>query len=485
MPVAEIQMPDGRIGQFQVPDGTTPEQVIAFAQQQHSAGFFDRLGANLSKRQENDYASSQATKRGEQSQPEEILQDLGQGAGLVTDVAGEAIKSAVDALPNSVQRVGRSAARNYMGSSAGQVVGDVAGAIAGQADQFVQDNPRAARNIGAVANIAALAPVGKGAEAVLEKPVVGVAKVGSSIADNLGGVAKDISEGTKARNVEQLQQAGDVLRKNSSGIYKQMRDANALVSSDKINNIISDMRSSLDDSGITDADFHPKTVAVLGKMQKAAESGQGMGLDRLDEYRKLLGGIINDATDVTGKMDQDGLKASIAKNALDDAVESIKSSEITGGNPTAVSLLKDAQSTWGQYRKFDNVTELVRKYGDRPEQLKKQLQNFVNNPKKMRGFTATEAGALKQAANYSTGEKIMALLGKGGIDLGSKAAGSLLAPAAEFGLGTVVAGNLGGAGAVAASTAAKAGSKYIGRAKVERALKTIESRPLSKKGLNP
>jgi len=32
MPIAELQMPDGRIAQFQVPDGTTPEQVVSFAQ---------------------------------------------------------------------------------------------------------------------------------------------------------------------------------------------------------------------------------------------------------------------------------------------------------------------------------------------------------------------------------------------------------------------------------------------------------------------
>jgi hypothetical protein len=33
MPVAKVQLPDGRIAKFEVPDGTTPEQVMAFAAQ--------------------------------------------------------------------------------------------------------------------------------------------------------------------------------------------------------------------------------------------------------------------------------------------------------------------------------------------------------------------------------------------------------------------------------------------------------------------
>jgi len=34
MPIAKVQLPDGRIGRFEVPEGTTPEQVTAFASKQ-------------------------------------------------------------------------------------------------------------------------------------------------------------------------------------------------------------------------------------------------------------------------------------------------------------------------------------------------------------------------------------------------------------------------------------------------------------------
>jgi hypothetical protein len=33
MPIAKVQMPDGRIAKFEVPEGTTPDQVVSFASQ--------------------------------------------------------------------------------------------------------------------------------------------------------------------------------------------------------------------------------------------------------------------------------------------------------------------------------------------------------------------------------------------------------------------------------------------------------------------
>jgi len=55
MPIARFQMPDGRIGRFEVPEGTTPEQANALIQ------------------------ASQATSQIQPKQESSILSDIGRG----------------------------------------------------------------------------------------------------------------------------------------------------------------------------------------------------------------------------------------------------------------------------------------------------------------------------------------------------------------------------------------------------------------------
>lgn len=65
MPVARVQLPDGRIGRFEVPEGTTPEQVIAYAEQ------------NLAARSE------------QQAAPRSTMQELGRQGGLAARYLAE------------------------------------------------------------------------------------------------------------------------------------------------------------------------------------------------------------------------------------------------------------------------------------------------------------------------------------------------------------------------------------------------------------
>lgn len=82
MPIAEVEFPDGRIGEFEVPEGTTPEQVISFVQQNLN---------QFTQRQEPQVVQQQATQTPTQTQPQarqaqlqqfrdETTRDLGLGA---------------------------------------------------------------------------------------------------------------------------------------------------------------------------------------------------------------------------------------------------------------------------------------------------------------------------------------------------------------------------------------------------------------------
>ena len=104
MPIAKVQMPDGRIARFEVPHGTTEEQVIAFAQSMpiEEPNFLERAqaageaqgGDFLGALQERSAAARSATGRG--------LLDVGQGIkqaaiGLVDPEMGQDYTRRVEA----------------------------------------------------------------------------------------------------------------------------------------------------------------------------------------------------------------------------------------------------------------------------------------------------------------------------------------------------------------------------------------------------
>jgi len=89
MPIAKIQLPDGRIARFEVPEGTTPEQVTAYAEQmmgqpqgRGASGQFGRGASGKWHDSEAEYLVDQM------GQPERFVTGIGKG---MTDV-GQGIK---------------------------------------------------------------------------------------------------------------------------------------------------------------------------------------------------------------------------------------------------------------------------------------------------------------------------------------------------------------------------------------------------------
>lgn len=98
------------------------------------------------------------------------------------------------------------------------------------------------------------------------------------------------------------------------------------------------------------------------------------------------------------------------------------------------------------------------------------MQNFVNNPKNLRGFSDAEKSALKNASRNSTGEGLLKAVGKFGFDLGSgRNIGNAALP-----VGSILVG--GGTGGMLATvgTVARQAQKLSARGKVEDVLKLIQ-----------
>lgn len=172
------------------------------------ASFTSRMGTDLGGRADNATAAANAylthlqTLGGSdqgQGLGQTALQMVGNlGYGPANDLIGNAAISGYHALPNSVQNyIGdkASALKDYVantdiGKGALNLLGDVKGA----ASDFAQQNPNAARSLGAVNDIASFAPMMEGASAVTGPVGKGLESAGSAIenvAANQASEAKD------------------------------------------------------------------------------------------------------------------------------------------------------------------------------------------------------------------------------------------------------------------------------------------------------
>lgn len=121
------------------------------------------------------------------------LQGVGQYMAIGGDVAGEAAKSAINAVPDSIKepivsgakKVGNYVANTDLGKAGIAGAGKVVNALS----DIAKAHPEAARNIGAVGNIASAFPAGFGASAA-EK---GALKAGEAVAPALESAGKNLT----------------------------------------------------------------------------------------------------------------------------------------------------------------------------------------------------------------------------------------------------------------------------------------------------
>jgi len=236
MPVARVQFEDGRIGRFEVPEGTTPEQAQAFITQtsRPEEGFLTRFteaqearGAQLA-----DVFTGEGA--AEQTLPETLLQVAGTEIGAAGDIAGQAIaetaRAGFAALPEEAQQGLSKLGTEFLQSSVGQ-----AGIQALQSGteafaEFEKNNPRAARNIKSVVNVALFATPIKGVSgATLARKGVerGAEAFGSVVPSVVGGVAR----GAEAAG-EGVAKAGEVGARLARGVDADSILANRISATD-------------------------------------------------------------------------------------------------------------------------------------------------------------------------------------------------------------------------------------------------------------
>jgi hypothetical protein len=276
--------------------------------------------------------------------------------------------------------------------------------------------------------------------------------------------------------VKTLDEVGAAIKEKSSNAYKAIRESGAILKPKTTQSIFKGIDEVLQDSGILNPRLHGDTMGILSDLKTLAKNKKSaVGLEELDQYRQLLGDVVKKNTDVAGKMNADAFKANLAINKLDDVVEGLGSDALTKGDQKTLDTLNFAREEWKRYRKFDAITNIVRKADGDPNRIKTLLQNFTNNPKNLRGFTVGEIEAIKRAKTNSTAEGLMKAIGKFGFDIGSgRNAGNTALPLLS-GAGAGAAFGAGTAGAtVAVGTLARQAQKLSARGQVDQILQMIE-----------
>lgn len=470
MPIAKIQLPDGRIARFEVQEGTTPQQVEAFAQQQFAQ-----------QDQQPTQEKSFLGKVGEAAmQIGPGLGELGVGAfQLGAELAGRE-----DISRKLGERVAAERSQLTEAEKAGRVAGQIIGTAPLGAGMSLLKGAAASG-----AAISGLTPTKEGtfqkrAEQAAIGAVTGVATAG--VLKGAGSSAKKavqllpqsvqrIKSGLGARTVEQLGETGIKLKEKSSAIYDAMRNIDASITKKAGTQLVTRLDEALKASGKLNPRLHGDTLSIVKDIRKAAKAGE-IGLEELDQYRQLLSQATTKNTDrITGAVDPDGLKSSILIDKLDELVDGLKPGDLSAGGRDAVNLLNQARSDWKTFKKFEKITSLVEKAGGDPNRVKAIFQRFVANKKNLRGFTPEEKNALIFAAENTGGEKILKTLGKFGIDLGtSLTPGNTFLPAASVFAGALGGSAGGGVLTATAGTAARQLQKLVARGKVDEALRLIE-----------
>lgn len=165
-------------------------------------GLLERIGSDFNKRVNSAADAQLAADQGKESGVEATVHTIGQGGGMVSDIAGETAKSAIDSLPNAPAE--NAALANdpivKLGAQALKIGGDLW-------DSFTQAHPKAADYVSSLANIGSILPIGagvsaagEGAEDVAKAAAAKAAETAAAAKEGVGKAATDAAVAATAGN---------------------------------------------------------------------------------------------------------------------------------------------------------------------------------------------------------------------------------------------------------------------------------------------
>lgn len=432
-----------------------------------------------------------------------------QGVGLAKGLAREATEGATfgwgDEVGLGAAAVAAKAAQEAgfapnTGQSLGQIYGDMRSSYDDERQQFHDEHPIAAtaaniagglatgglggaKAVGAItANAGKLARIGTTAavgaaegglygagNADLGNRLQGAAQgatVGAVMAPVASAAAGSISRSLAKRgavtDVERLTPTRDDLRDASQALYGKADQLGVVLKPQMVGQLQAGLMNQAKQLGFN-ARIHPKVAGALGSFDDLATDTPTLA--RLEQQRRILG--------AAGKsLEPDERRiASDLINHYDDAIQNLKATDVSAGNAMqAGKLLKDARALWQRQAKLGTIDDAVERAQNQASGfengLRTQFRTILNNPKKMRGFTADERNALQQIVRGGPVENTLKFLGRFGF--GEKGATNVVGAAIGSSAGYTAGGPVGAVVVPMLGQAARKGAQRATRRNVDK-----------------
>lgn len=460
--IAQPQMPSPDLSQMSDEElmahaGITPLQPSKTAAPQvqdlqaafdaKKAGFIDRVKNDYAKRVEGAQKAADAYVAGQQTLPETILQHaLNGGAGLGSDVIGEALTSAGRGLNTITFGGAGKVAENVLGAVANSPLGDAARYVGDKYSALETQYPRAMRNVDAAGNALGIA-----SSFIPIKEGVSVARAAGKTVDEIATspavvkAAKAVATGAeKAVNTKKIIPNSEEIRSLGSQLFKQAENEGGVIAPQVADKFRDKVMNTLNLEG------EAKIFASNPTAQKIAEQigqfkGQPLNFETAKAIDEHLGDLAYDTMDTFGKLDSNGKKFLDLQRELRDAMDTLPNS------PT----IKEARKYWSASLKMQDV-ERILKRADGKEQpvtvIKNGFNALLNRGDKLKGYSPEEIKAIQKAAKTGIVTDAVKLAGSGLVPIG-------------MGITGAIGGPVGAAIGAGAGFAVQQGSKAIGVAR--------------------
>ena len=474
MPIARFEMPDGRIGRFEVPEGTTPEQAqrliaesLAQTEQPETSGMA-RAGQLLA-RGAAPVAAGAGIGALAGGAPSALIGSMAVPIADAATLIGNELNKGNVAVENYVRNLlgmqGRQVTPTSMPSQAlsqgmaqmglpeptstgERVIEAIGSGVGGAATQLpalgrlaTTAATETGRNLAGrlaqapATQVAVSAPAAAAAQYVgetTESPALGMlagAGVGA-----LGGIRSQARE--RAPSADQLKIQSEIA-------YKNAEKAGVIVSPESLQNKFSTFNNVIKNEGY-DPGLHPQLNAVVTRLQQETEAPKT--LKELETLRRIVRAptktfdnpdqqriayrLLDEFDDYVDNLSTKDLikgRSDVAKAAasqsedIDSFVKNLNKIQ-TAKPERAMKELSKARNLYARSKKSDVMTDILEraeiKAGANFTQsglenaLRQELKSLALNKKRMAGFTKTEQDAIQAAAKGGNVQNVLRYFGK-------------------------------------------------------------------------